>query len=381
MTSLVLAVLAQVSLPAPEGTVTMPLSAAAPLFHAAPVAAPPLVSAAVVSAKLEGRATPEALEVTAHVTAEVLDAAKTARLGLFALSPGTMLVGASTLEGATVAAHQGEVCLLATRPGRFSFDVQLLVKARAEGQRREARLSLGRDGLEAVLRVDADGERVALAGGSEVYPSERRWVLAWENVVAPRVELVAKKPPLEPRISAARAQLVSTVEGRALVTAWYELELDREQTLGVDVPEGFTLQRLLVNGVPQRVPGERHLELPVSPARAGEHEGRVELGLVRELGVFHLSGKVSVALPKVSWPIALVQASVHLPTVFQYRRTGGSLEPGELSEWTPPPMPGRALAFQQHLVSASAPTLELEYFVDLDGRYFSARGGAAPARR
>lgn len=38
-----------------------------------------------------------------------------------------------------------------------------------------------------------------------------------------------------------------------------------------------------------------------------------------------------------------------------------------------PNLPGRQLTYRQHLVTASAPSLELEYSVDLKGRYFKAR--------
>jgi hypothetical protein len=95
--------------------------------------------------------------------------------------------------------------------------------------------------------------------------------------------------------------------------------------------------------------------------------------LARELGVFHLSGRLKLALPRVSWPVAELHARAHFPAVFNYRREGGSLEQVE-SAATPDAalagLPGKELHFRQYLVAASAPTLELGYSVDISDSYF-----------
>ena len=122
-----------------------------------------------------------------------------------------------------------------------------------------------------------------------------------------------------------------------------------------------------MNGVARKT----GLSFNVAPER--DADGTVELQLSRELGVFHLSGRLDFEMPRASWPVAQLDAEVYLPAVFEYRRVGGSLEPAQdgthLSK-----LPGRMLPFRQHLIAASAPTVELEYSVDLKARYFKMRG-------
>jgi hypothetical protein len=100
----------------------------------------------------------------------------------------------------------------------------------------------------------------------------------------------------------------------------------------------------------------------------------VEVVLSRSWGVFHLSGRLRLELPRASWPIGEIAARARLPVVFDYRRAGGSMEQVEETSDRPQDpeaaVPGRLLHFRQHLVAASAPTVDLDYSVDLDGRYF-----------
>ena len=71
--------------------------------------------------------------------------------------------------------------------------------------------------------------------------------------------------------------------------------------------------------------------------------------------------------------VAEVVAGAHLPSVFEYRREGGSLEqlPAEEGEaGAKNALPGRKLSFRQYRVAASAPTLVLSYSVDIEKSYF-----------
>ena len=178
---------------------------------------------------------------------------------------------------------------------------------------------------------------------------------------------------MEPIVSAARVQVVSTVEGRARMTVEYRLGLDREQSLALKLPAEWTLTRVNVNAAPRAVPTGREIAIAVAPQTAGGREGHVELTLERDFGVFHLSGKLNFSLPGASWPTSVVEAGVHLPNVFEYRRLGGSLEPIDSAASTQEELPGKALYFRQHLVASAGPTLELSYSVDLTNRYFRAR--------
>ncbi len=356
----------------PAATVTLPLDDAR-AWLVAPQAEAPL-PAAVVAQRLTGRLEAESLEVTADFAVTVLDE-RWSRVSLLALGAGTTLVEATRLDGAVVAVQRGEVVLVSRQPGTYAVQLKLSVRA-AGSPTRVATLRRGADAREGLLRVEADGERHALAHGPEVHSVDGAWTVRWTTRREAPAQAVAARPPMEPVITAARAQVVSTVEGRARLTLEYALALDREQPLTLALPQGWTLTRLGVNDAPRAVTVERALALTVSPARPGERTGKVELTLERDLGVFHLSGRLTLALPGVSWPTTEVEASVHLPQVFAYRRLGGSLEPVEQLAWSPPELPGTALRYRQHLVASAGPTLELAYAVALEGRYFSVRGAS-----
>jgi hypothetical protein len=92
-------------------------------------------------------------------------------------------------------------------------------------------------------------------------------------------------------------------------------------------------------------------------------------------------------LPAVSWPTHELFFTVNLPGVFDYTWAGGSLAP---SDEAPKarysyrvPLPGEPLHFHQYLIDQSAPDLDLDYEVDLDGSYFhegrQAGSGSSPS--
>ena len=84
------------------------------------------------------------------------------------------------------------------------------------------------------------------------------------------------------------------------MTIEYRLGLDREQSLALKLPNDWMLTRVNVNAVPREVPQGREISLKVAPQTAGGREGVVELTLERDFGVFHLSGKLNLALPGAS---------------------------------------------------------------------------------
>lgn len=357
--------------PASAATVTMPLDEAKALFTTGDAPAP--FSAAVVEQHLRGRLTDDALEVEATLTVAVLEA-RWSRLSLFLLGPGVSLVEANRPAGATVAVHRNEVVFVSNQPGVYGVTLRLSARPGAGAGPKTATLRKGPDARDGELLIEADGLHELLGGGAGLPSVDGAWTARWtgRRAVAEKVELV--RPPLEPTITSARAQLVSTVEGRARLTLEYALSLDREQPLALRLPEGWTLSRVALNGAARPVTPGATLTLTATPTRAGERAGKLELVLERDFGVFHLSGSLPLALPGASWPTAEVEASVHLPRVFEYRRLGGSLEPTEGLTWAAPEMPGTALRFRQHLVASAGPTLELAYAVALEGQYFRLRG-------
>ncbi len=328
-------------LAATDPSVTLSLEQFTQLSKQAPAAAPP-VGALVSAQRLNARATAGGLDVEGHFTVDVLSSTWST-VCVLKVEPGTQLVELPHLDNATLGPIGGQLCLLTKTPGTYAFDVKLSVRG--------SRLGAGKDALWST--VDFEDEAVPQVAGG------------WTFATKKKVRAAEERPPMEPTCPAAHAQLVSTVEGHAQLNVTYQLKLDREQPLSFTAPEGWKVERVLVNGVARK----GGLDLVVGPGR--DTEATVELQLSRELGVFHLSGRLDFELPKASWPVAHVLATVHLPAVFDYRRLGGSLEPGEPAQETG--LPGKRLGFRQHLVAASAPTLELEYSVDLTGRYFKAR--------
>jgi hypothetical protein len=370
---------------APSGTVTIPLQELLPLYTKHQDAMPPAppTDALVVKSQLKGRLTAEALLVEAHFEVEVLADQRWTQVRLLQLDADTYLTGVPTLHGATVGALDGQLTLVTNQSGRYTVDVSLAVRPTGSGSERQVQLRFGAHVAPVPLRLEADATAFTLveplaSGGedTEVYPRQGALRVGWRNAAAPKVARQVVRPPLEPSIPTAQATWVSTLEGKATVRVRYSLRLDREQELELALPEGHRLERVLLDSVPLVASvKENTLKLKVAPTRFGETEATLEVVLARDLGVFHLSGRLKLALPRVSWPVATLKARAHFPTVFNYRREGGSMEEydgGEQAEAqdAQTPLPGKVIHFRQYLVSASAPTLELGYSVDISKSYF-----------
>ncbi len=355
--------------PASAGTVTLPLDEARSLLSTKDEPEAPF-SAAVISQRLEGQVTGDSVEVTATFQVTVIDAGRWSRLSLIKLDPTVTLREASDGEGMLVTAQRDEVVFISRQPGTYVVELKLTVRG-AGSPVHTAKVSRGADAREGVLHVDTPAPEQRLMDGADVRSMAGQWVVRWTGRTEALVAVA--RPPMEPVVTEARVQVVSTVEGRARMTVEYRLGLDREQSFGLRLPPDWTLSRVSCNGAARAVPTGREVSIPVGPQTAGGHDGVVELTLERDFGVFHLSGRLNLALPGASWPTSVVEASVHLPNVFEYHRLGGSLEPEDASAWTPPNLPGLALRYRQHLVASAGPTLELRYSVNLEKRYFRVR--------
>ncbi|ATB39541.1 hypothetical protein CYFUS_004985 [Cystobacter fuscus] len=385
MPALVLGLLLTTTDAPPSGSATVPLPELIKLYgqkeHEAAPPEPP-ARALVVKSQLKGRLTAEAMLVEAHFEVEVLADESWTQVKLLRLDADTYLTALPSLEGATVAALDEHLTLVTRRSGRHVFDVSFTLRPTAAGPERQAQLRFGPHVTPVPLRLEADATAFtltepALASSEEVevYPRQGVLRVGWRTTVAPKVARQVIRPPLEPSIPEAHATWVSTLEGKASLRVRYALRLDREQPLELTLPEGHHLERVLLDSAPL-VPEEKEgrLLVKVAPTRVGETEATMEVVLTRDLGVFHLSGRLKLALPRVSWPVATLQARAHFPAVFNYRREGGSMEPDEAKAEDAPDtstsLPGKVLHFRQYLVAASAPTLELGYSVDISQSYF-----------
>ncbi len=353
-----------------SATVTMPLEQ----YRSGQVVPSAPVSGAITDQRLAARVVGDSVEFTVNLTVSIVDDSRWTKLSLFKMERGNAwLVSATQVEGGLVAVQNGELVLVSKTTGSWPLELKFQMMG-FEGGAHYGRLTRGADLLDGVMRIDVDSEMDSLLCSSELMSDGGAWTVRWKTITARKAQTIAARPPMEPVITAALAQLVSTVEGRARLTMQYELELDREQPLTLKLPESWAMSRVSVNGSPLVVPEGREVTWKVNPVRPGENTAKLELTLERDFGVFHLSGRMGVTLPAASWPTARVETSLHLPPVFEWRRLGGSLEPTESLSWSPPSMPGKELHYRQHLVAAAGPTLELAYSVDLAGRYFSLRG-------
>ncbi len=355
--------------------------------------APPPFAATVNKAVLSGRLLAEAVELEASFEVAVLGDGEWVSVPLLKRGESTHL---STLPrvGNAVLAVDGEYLSLVTRHrGIYNFEVAFVEKALAEGRRRTVVIDYGEATLaRLLLHLDQglfrlDNATAAAEGeGMRLDPEDGRFTVSWQRIAelpAPKPQ-VAERPPIESVVTAAHGSAVSTLEGKAIVRLAYDLRFEGSPTLVFELPPELTLERLYRNGmaVPFTVDGTR-LELAVEPRRAGDQSATVELVFESDHGGYNLSGGLVFELPRVSWPVNELYFDVHLPQVFNYTWTGGSLAPVEPSPAeTPPaetpeadftyaiPRPGKRLTFHQYLISKTSPNLRLDYAIDLEGKYF-----------
>jgi hypothetical protein len=364
-----------------ESVVTLPLQQLLPLLEKKAEEKPrPPVGAMVTSAQLKGRLAADALIVDAHFEIAVLAEGDWVKVALLPLGPEMVVTNPARSDRGAVAVIDGVLTLVVSKSGRCSVDVGVSVPARRKGARRDASLALADGEPQAPLHLEVDPafeliEPAVSDPAVDVLPRSRRWTVVWR---AQGTKAIAHKasprPPLEPAIRRATATWVSTLEGKLETRVRYVLQLDREQPIEIELPEGQGLQRVAVNGRPiKSEPHDGVLQLVVAPSEVGTAESTLEVVTAQELGVFHLSGGLRLSLPRASWPIDEVVAHAHLPAVFEYRREGGSLEllgadDGDLE--ADGALPGRKLSLRQQRVNGSAPSLELSYSVDIEKSYF-----------
>lgn len=374
----------------PAGTATLPLTELLRLMEertgdgeTVPDPRPPM-GATVERLELAARVLDDVLDVNAHVEVRVLSADQWIAVPLFQLEAGTTVTSLPVLEDAAFAIEKGKLTLMTAKPGRHVFDLSLVVISRREDGGRVAELAVGNATLstlvveadETLFRLDAGGSRRTQKGLLVPPAAGGRFRVGWSRIAAEATPTaVAARTPREPSIPRAQASIVSTLEGRAVVRTRYELRLQGTQSIRITIPADSALEKVYLNGAVVPFTGSgREVRLEVQPARSGDDSAVLELSLSRALGGFLLSGSLRFTLPAISWPIDEQYLQLHLPEVFTWRRTGGSLEPTGAA---PPvaftheiPQPGKSMAMHQFLIAASASDVSLEYDVDLTDRYF-----------
>lgn len=379
---------AQVPTP-PAGSATLSLEEVLKLYRERarapdPEADRPPIDAVVQRLDLEGRILEDALTVRAAVRVEVLSDERWVSVPLLAVDDKTLLDDVPSIDGAALAVVDGALHLVSRRKGRFEFEVGLSSQASGEGPLRSA--SIGFPGATlARCRLGYDPALFELDGKSgdvqgdvvNVKPRGNRFEVKWRHRAAqlrPGTPAQAA-PEAEPVIPTAHASVVSTLEGEHILRVAYRLRFTGRKPIAFELPDGHTLIRAYLNGRPVTVDGERReLAFDVFAARAGQAGGEVELVLAASDRGYLLSGRLPLELPRPSWRTNELYLSAHLPAVFDYAWTSGTLSPvdrsPEVSYVYEIPTPGKRLHFRQFLVHRSTPALTLEYAVSLDGHYF-----------
>jgi hypothetical protein len=346
--------------------------------------APP-VAAAVDRLHLLGRILDRSLELTLTAGVSVLADEQWVAVPLIRTGPTVHLTRLPDLERATFAMQDDQLILLSRHPGRYTFEVGLLVDAEIDGLERQAHLDVTEAALtqldlsfdETVFTL-SDRELAASGGNITLHPRDDRFEIGWRALdpeSGRRAAVQTPPPPAEPVVERAVQDVVCTLEGRCITRYLLDLKVHDERPLEVAVPPNQQVERVYVNGAAVTSPATGdELIVAVHPRRSGEQRGTLELVLVSESGTYRLAGDLEFLAPKVSWPTHELFVTLHLPEVFTYAWTGGSLEPAEASPETTfthhVPTPGRTLVFHQFLVATTTPAVDIAYAIDLDGRYY-----------
>lgn len=369
------------------GTATVPVDELLALHEAQRVSdadepAPP-VAGALDSVRMSGRVLGDTIDLIASVQVSVLADGSWTSIPILDLGPELEVLELPDLLNAWLTVEDGTLSLIARQRGRYTFDLKLSAHAAALGDQRSAGIKLA-DPTAASLELGYDPERIRLdtsgALGAEpdavrLRPTDGTFLVRWTAAALDEAPRQVARRSLEPTVERAVASVVSTLEGTRLTRVRYALRLEGAQRLELSWPSGQELERVYVNGSAVAVePEGGRLGLDVRPERDGGEDGSVEIVLSEDRGGYLLSGTLDFVMPAVSWPTRELVLSLHLPEVFTYAWSGGSME---ASEGEPEavfaydvPTPGAASTWHQELVVRQAPSLRLDYTVDLEGAYY-----------
>ncbi len=341
------------------------------------------IPASIQKLEFEGRLLDGAVELDARVKIAVLTDDEWVRVPLFHTHAATQITSLPNLTDAVFDLRDGRLSFLTRKKGTYHFTVSLRQPARAVDDGREVLLRHGEAALascrlafdERLFAVDSavarrDSEGVLLV------PVEGGYDIAWRRLAAAETAPVDLPPPaVESVIPVVHGSVVSTLEGQRIVRLLYQLRFQGRKELAFELGEGQAVRHAYVNGVSVSFENEAQaLTLPVVPSREGGDAGTVELVIAAPQPGYHLAGRLGFELPAVSWPTHELFLDLHLPQVFNYEWTGGSLSP---IAHTPGadysyslPLPGKKVSVHQVLISRSKPGVTLSYAVDLEGHYF-----------
>jgi hypothetical protein len=349
-----------------------------------PEVGPPPVRATVHQLDMSGRLLDGAVDLTARFEVVVLDDGQWVSVPLLEQDAHTHLSTLPPIKDGYFTVGDGYLQFMTRRKGTYAIEISFLKQAERSERRRRVQITFDRATL-AVCRISFDEglfrlhdiETIERSEGVVLFPEANVFTIEWERRTAAMEakQKAAPRPAIESVIRVAHASAVSTLEGRRVIRLRYDLRFAGTKSIEVALPEGLVMERAYLNGVsiPVAVTGTT-LPIEVAPVREGDQSGLLELVLLSSEGGYFLSGALEVALPKVSWPVNELFLDLHLPQVFNYEWSGGSLSPvaeAPAVDFTYElPLPGKKLSFHQHLIAASAPNVTLDYAVDLEGHYY-----------
>jgi hypothetical protein len=369
----------------PPGTATLPLADLLALQRdrdrEAPAPAPP-VRAAVNRLEIAGRLLDTGLDATADVAITVVGEGWVA-VPILELGGSTHLAGLPMVDAGATAIVDGRLCLVTDRPGVHALTVRWFERAAVRERSRSVALRVP-PGTPAVLRLEHDQSLFRLTSDAArvdgtatvLHASAGRIAVAWQATAAGAARAqVAARPPVEPVVTTAHASIVATLEGRRISRVQYALRFEGQRTFSVALPPGQAVERVFLNGAATRFAQEGdRVAVQVTPARAGDQTASVEVVTTEAQRGYPLSGTLAFAVPQPAWGVNDLFVTLHLPPVFEYRWTGGSLASAEQGVQAPPfawdiPTPGKTLALRQQLVGSVA-TAQVAYTVDLSTSYY-----------
>jgi len=370
----------------PPAMATVPLEEILRLHNAQQVKhktpAPPPAPFTVEKMHFNARLLDNAVEVDADYELSVLND-NWVQVALLHLDGQSQVMTLPQVDNGYFLVKDNRLLFLSREPGRYRFNLRF-IKFAERTKQGFRQVILAKQGALATLQLrydsglfDIDRKNAVNQGDHLVFfAAQDRFSLRWKQTAVrePIPPAPAPEKLMQSVVTQAHASVVATLRGDYIIRLNCQLQFAGKKSIMFTVPERQQVQYVYLNGIP--IPfnvNDHQLEIPVSAARAGDNNADVELVLSRQSPGYVLSGDIRLQLPSSSWRINQLHVSLHLPDVYNYQWSAGSLAPTDqnaaINYHHQLPTPGKAIPLQQQLVHGM-PDVRLQYTVDLSNRYF-----------
>jgi hypothetical protein len=345
---------------------------------------PPPMQSSINEINIEAQLLENAMQIKARFNIAILSKEQWISIPLFVKDSDMHIYNLPVLKQGYLVQDKDKISYITKAQGKVEFELSMLKQAQTDENTRKLQVKFSQ-AIKTVMALRYDENLFKLeskqnlvnADGSIIYPENGMFDVQWQQTSHSSTQRkVAVKPPLEPMIKQANVSSIATLEGELITRVLYDLHFEGTEQLSFDIPTGFTLNKVYLNGsaIPFRINAGK-VTIEVLPSRAGDRQGSLELTFHRQQGKFHLSGALEFNAPQTSWPIREMFMRVYLPSVFNYSYEGGSmsiLNQSKVVKYTYDlPTPGKAFSFHQLLITSSAPAVKINYTIDLEGKYFN----------